>query len=251
MRTVVYRRWNPDRSPIQIEFPAELLRDLRILREKDSSGALYGTRQGQDVRLLAAHPRPGLQKSGIFFYRLRGEVFLTETEMIRFEESKTDIALVMAGRRGGFFLRQEDGSLQGVSSHEEFLLDDVWPQFDRPAEMKKPRFGLVWAAVLTSLLLAIPIGALAYLLPLHSEPLNLGVKERDGQLMVSWNPRANTAGGQLEIADGAAHVLSTVRLGQTGATWVIQDGDITVAIRSNPESGAGIVERVRFLAHIR
>src|SRR2546423_9565983 len=83
-----------------------------------------------------------------------------------------------------------------------------------PQKGKRGGLRLNWAATLAALLLAVPMGALAYLLPLHSQSLNLALREKDGQLIVSWNARANTMGGQLEFADGSKRLITTIQPGQ-------------------------------------
>ena len=59
---------------------------------------------------------------GVFFSRIRGEVFLTETDLAFFNEHQSEVALVVAGDRAGFFVREADGSIQTVRSHEEFSI---------------------------------------------------------------------------------------------------------------------------------
>src|ERR1041385_8222992 len=109
MVTVHYRRWCPPKSPLRIEFPPALLHDIR--REGDqpatpvalrwrplfnravsqSSGLLFGVRHRDEVRVLAAtadteSAPAGLSPVGIFVWRERGEVFLTDHDLASFEK---------------------------------------------------------------------------------------------------------------------------------------------------------------------
>ena len=73
MVTVHYRRWCPPQSPLRIEFPPELLHDVRLEERaaaravsrlrwiprfnrvvNQSSGLLFGVRHEDEVRVLAA-----------------------------------------------------------------------------------------------------------------------------------------------------------------------------------------------------
>src|SRR5678816_1950857 len=82
--TVHYRRWCPPKSPLRIEFPPELLRDVReeaappassiplrwrprFNREANqSSGLLFGVKHDDEVRVLATRADAGLDPVGIF-----------------------------------------------------------------------------------------------------------------------------------------------------------------------------------------
>src|SRR5262249_19999956 len=122
------RVWAPAQSPLRIEYTAELLR--QVLREGagEARGELWGRRGHGWSRLLASrralHTRHvgvnGLERVGIFAVRRSGEVFLTEQDLQFFERSGLDVALVVAGQRGGFFLRDPNGSITAIRSREEF-----------------------------------------------------------------------------------------------------------------------------------
>ncbi len=105
MVTVQYRRWCPPQSPLRIEFPPELLHDVRLevaaqperrlpLRwiprlnrvVTQSSGLLFGVRNEDEVRVLAARASDGLSPVGTFVCRERGEVFLTDNDLASFEQ---------------------------------------------------------------------------------------------------------------------------------------------------------------------
>ncbi len=91
MHSAHYHCWTPDRSPVRIEFPAALLRELnREFACGDQRGFLFGVRYGADLRLVAAariDPSAesldkidsstrigGLEKIGVFVRRERGEI---------------------------------------------------------------------------------------------------------------------------------------------------------------------------------
>ncbi len=153
MRGVQYRTWAPPESRVQIEYSTEVLRELRLgSANNDAGGLLFGTRRGTSLRVAAARcltssppdrkdPRlEGLEPVGIFAARVRGEVFLTEADLQRFEEAKiaSGVALVVAGARGGFFVPEPDGSFQTIRSYEEFGLADNPPRENLPPERENP-----------------------------------------------------------------------------------------------------------------
>ena len=133
---MAYQVWSTPQSPLRIEYSAELLRQVRLRRSSgDRHGLLYGRRQDSLVRLLAArraaHPRDvrlsGLEQVGVFAVRSRGDVFLTEQDLEFAERNKAEITLVLAGRQGGFFVPEKDGSIQAIRSHQEFAVPDFNP----------------------------------------------------------------------------------------------------------------------------
>jgi hypothetical protein len=287
MQTIPYRRWSPPRSPLRIEFPADLLQEIGVeAPREDANGVLYGWRQGPDVRLLAARacsdgapvcppeqeqdPRlASMDAIGIFVRRIRGDVFLRESDLELFDKRKAQVALVAAGDRAGFFVKEADGSFQTIRSYEEFSLDGGLPRTTgtaagasrprpAPAHPKKTPasnphanrywqrwsipFG--WAAALAAAILAIPIAGLAYLVPLLPPPgLALAVQEREGQLMITWNPRSVSAGAQIEISDGVERSVIPLWPGQSSATYGVRNGDVEVSLTSN----RGNYESARFL----
>lgn len=134
-----FRVWFPPQSPVRIEYSRELLRLLLPRQDEEyATGVLYGTRGAGAVRVSSAKPRIGLEAVGIFAARWRGEVFLTEPDILRLEalddlnnvnnmnnvdsevDSSEAIALVIAGGQGGFFVRSPDGSMQTLQSYQEF-----------------------------------------------------------------------------------------------------------------------------------
>jgi len=259
MQTVHYRRWAPQKSPVKIEFPPELLRDIRSETTQDHDrGYLFGVRRGNDVRALAARRAPqaddpglsGMEPLGMYISRVRGEVFLTDSDLEQLERLDARIALVVAGDRAGFFVCEADGTVQAVRSHEEFWVADVSA---RPEALKRapttaaagphpwipPMQPWKWAAAMLALV-AGPLAGLGYLRPLLPQPpLHLTLRETNGQLVVEWDPQAAQAGGRLEIADRSGRNVLVVPPGSTSTTYAHHNGD--VEIRLSTTGGTGTV----------
>jgi hypothetical protein len=275
MVTVHYRRWCPPQSPLRIEFLPELLRDVR--REgfqpaprlplrwlprmnravNQSSGLLFGVRNEDDVRVLAARASDGLSPLGTFVCRERGEVFLTDDDLADFEKQNGILALVIAGGRAGFFVREADGSVQAIRSHEEFKVSDA---SSRPASdeadmeallpVPEPRSWRAWKRIAACLVvLAIPAGAFAYLRPLlPSLPLALAVREEAGQLVIGWNAGALAEGSRLEIQDGSERTILMLPADASSATYGPQGDDVEVRLSTDTRIGGAHWEAARFVA---
>src|SRR5579862_2861882 len=150
----VYRTWAPRRSPLQVDYCPDLLRDVQLEDGANRmDGVLLGKLQGSTVRLLAArrststtglHPGSspqGISPIGIFVTRVRGEIFLTESDLELFDRENAVVALVVVGDKGGFFVREADGSIQTIQSHEEFFLDGT---ASPPPPQKWPLKSINW-----------------------------------------------------------------------------------------------------------
>lgn len=269
MLTVHYRRWSPPKSPVRVEFPAEVLHEIRAETCQDHDrGFLYGLRQHQnEVRVLAARRTPhaddpgltGLVPVGIYISRVRGEVFLTDADLEHMEKHATALALVVAGSRAGFFAREPDGSLQAVRSYEEFSVIDAAhrsePSRSGAAETERavrhpalpPRSPGRWAATMMGLLV-VPVAALAYLHPLLPQPpIELSLHEVSGQLVIAWNPRAVQRGGRLEIVDQGKRTVLPVSRGSSSATYAMAGGDVEVRLATDRNEGAARWSRARFV----
>jgi hypothetical protein len=279
MVTVQYRRWCPPQSPLRIEFPPELLHDVRLSSAPpvrglplrwiprlnravtQSGGLLFGVRQENEVRLLAAHANKhpdGLDPVGIFVWRERGEVFLTDDDLANFEKHQGVLALVIAGGRAGFFVRESDGSVQAIRSHEEFKVADAASrptagETDVASELPSPasrgRLNL-WKGVGASLaFLAVPAGAFAYLRPrLPSLPLSLTIREDAGQLVIGWNAGVLANGGRLEIQDGSERTILMLPADASSATYGRQGNDVEVRLSTDTRIGGAHWEAARFVA---
>ena len=257
MQTVHYRRWAPQKSPIRIEFPPELLLQIRSESIQDHDrGYLFGIRRDDDVRAIAARRAPqasdpglaGLEPVGIYISRIRGEVFLTDSDMEQVERLDAKIALVVAGCRAGFFVRELDGTMQTIRSHEEFWVADM---SSRPEELKRspaaaPAGPHPWvppvrrwklAAVLMALT-ALPMAGLGYLGPLLPQPrLHVDLRETDGQLVIGWDRQAMPTGGRLEIFDRTGRTILVVPPGSTSTTYAHHSSDVEVRLSSGARTG--------------
>jgi hypothetical protein len=276
MTTVHYRRWCPPQSPLRIEFPPGLLHDVRLEgaqpirrfpsrwiprlnREvNQSSGLLFGVRHGDEVRVLTVQATDGLVPVGTFVCRARGEVFLTDDDLANFEQHQGSLALVVAGGRAGFFVREPDGSVQAIRSHEEFKVADaasrpVQGGIEPADELPSPspswwRSAQTWKrAGVCAVLLAIPAGAFAYLRPLLPQlPIALAIREEAGQLVIGWNAGALSEGSRLEIQDGSQRTILMLPANASGATYGRQGNDVAVRLSTDTRMGGAHWEAARF-----
>jgi len=231
MPSAAYRRWCPPASPIPIEFPDALLSGLG---RSETSGFLYGIRRETEARIAALHKPAGegQEKIGLFFSRIRGEVFLTEENLEQLDRLKLDIALVVAGQRAGFFVRERDGSIQSVRSHEEFSISRARLRASAPRKRALPRRRLLAAGFAG---LALPLAALT-VSPRREAPKTLEVHDIGGQLRISWSPPQDAL---LTIQDGARRISLPVSMDQSTITYVPQASEINVNLLSagNAQSG--------------
>jgi hypothetical protein len=282
MVTVHYRQWYPPQSPLRIEFPPELLHEVRLesvapsgglpLRwlprinrvVSQSRGLLFGVRHEDDVRVLAARADPsdsspeGLAPVGIFVCRARGEVFLTDDDLANFEKHNGILALVVAGGQAGFFVREADGSVQAIRSHEEFEVASAAAhpvstgtaaavQLPAPA----PRWQAWKRGIACAGLLAIPAGGFAYLQPLLPRlPIALALREEAGQMVIGWNAGALAEGGRLEIRDGSERTILMLQAGTSSATYGLQSSDVEVRLTTDTRMGGAHWEAARFVSKI-
>jgi len=278
MVTVQYRRWCPPQSPLRIEFPPELLRDVRLEGEHrerrlplrwiprfnrvvaQSSGLLFGVRREDEVRVLTARAAEDLAPVGIFVCRERGEVFLTDDDLAKFEKHQGLLALVVAGGQAGFFVREPDGSVQAIRSHEEFKVADAAPQLAPartnaatelpvPAPLGWRHIRLPWKRIAAcTALLTVPAGAFAYLQPfLPSMPIALAIREEAGQLVIGWNAGALAAGSRLEIQDGSERSILMLPANASSATYGLQGDDVEVRLTTDTRMGGAHWEAARFV----
>ena len=241
MRTIEYRRWSPPASRVRVEFPADLLLELGWA---ETSGILYGSRNGTNIRVadirIAALQKPQDEqrvKVGVFFSRIRGEVFLTEEDLASFKEPENELALVVAGDRAGFFVREQDGSIQTVRSHEEFAVVPPRPSGPIAAPLKTPRRAKrtpLWMPGLAALA-ALPLAGLAVAVlpqsagrPLQQPvPSALTLSESGGQLRISWKHGRNAV---LVIDDGGRRRSLLVYPNQSNVTYVPRGSEVEVSL---------------------
>jgi hypothetical protein len=188
---------------------------------------------------------------GIYTRRIRGEVFLTETDLSLFAQHHATLALVVAGDRAGFFTCESDGAMQGIRSHQEFPIQELpIPQSVAPSGWWRRtwRAGFSLAGFLG---LALSIGACT-LLPPAEPPLNLHIRTVAQQLVITWNPAAMAA-GTLEIDDGSTRLRLPLRPGQSGVTYPLRASpfeaqDIDVRLSTAPGRGPLRRQAVRMVA---
>ncbi len=235
LNTSPFRVWAPAGAPCRIEYSAAVLRQARSQSaRRDAEGVLYGRRENGAIRVVAARPAPdpgdpslgGFVPIGIFSARPRGEVFLTERDLERFEkiESGAVVALVIAGSRAGFFVHEPDGSLQSIKSHLEFPLDE-------PLEPSAPASPWNWKPLAAPALIAVAasLGIAHSRLRPQPPPVALTVQDENFALRLAWNPSAVPAPAMLEIVDGGVRQFIGIA-GLNGLTYARRSGDVTVRL---------------------
>lgn len=240
VQSLEFRRWSPAASPLKIEFPTDLAAGLWPEPETlETSGVLYGFRNGREVHVLAAEATGDLEQVGIFVARERGEVFLTESNLELFERHKVPVALVRAGGKAGFFVREPNGSIQTVRSHEEFPVDVPSPPQRHtimPLVMRKKP---AWVAAFFALTLPL----LAFFRP--APALRLQVHEQVGQLQISWTPGRPAL---IEIDDSERHIATPVFANQSNLTYERSGGEVAVSLTVDDGGAHPHRETARFVA---
>ncbi len=159
---------------------------------------------------------------GVFAVRGAGEVFLTEEDLEFTESHGASLALILAGERGGFCVREPDGVFLTIRSHEEFVAPD-------PTHAQKRTSLRTWANVAALLIcVAVTVGAVSYAEP--KAALALNVHDEAGQLAIEWSPRVK---GTLTIQDGDRSVEIPVSAYETRATLAPQGSKITIRLDSS------------------
>jgi hypothetical protein len=249
MRTILYRRWAPAKSAVKIEFPPDIIHDIRAQSiGQHDRGYLFGRREGHEVRISTAIRTPqsgdprtlGTEPVGVYIVRARGEVFLTDADLAQVDRVPGGISLVIAGGRAGFFAREADGTMQAIRSHEEFLVATAATQAEplvaRP--IVPPPNLWKWALGVTGLLSG-PVAALAFLQPmLPPKPIELALRETNGQLVIQWDPHATAAPGSfLEISEAEGRTVLPVAPGSGSATYSARSGDVEILLSTEARSG--------------
>ena len=230
--------WTTPQSPLRIEYSAELLLQVQREGSGEGRGVLYGRRYGTQVRLLAARragyardPRlVGLEQVGVFAVRLRGNVFLTEQDLEFAQRNGVGVTLVLAGRRGGFFVPEKDGSTLAIRSHQEFSVPDAVPVAKNRVNHSSVHTAEVNAA-LNGMGMAVCL-VLAVAAALYAEPkaaLTLAVHEEAGALVAVWSPGVL---GTLEIRDSERKIQVPVSVPETRTTYQPDSGDVEFVLTS-------------------
>jgi hypothetical protein len=260
MRTVLYRRWAPPKSLVKIEFTPEVLHDIRAnSRGNQDRGYLFGKCRGNEVRVLAALRAPQqndsrlahLEPVGTYASRARGEVFLTDDDLEQASRLPQGVVLVVAGKRAGFFTRELDGSMLAVRSYEEFAVADVAAEAVSPEVLTKPGRPGRWrhpalppprawrAALAASVVLAGPVMVYAYLQPrMRLPPIEMSVRENNGQLVIGWDPNALSQGGHVNISEGDIQTSISLAAFGSGITYLPQTSDVEVRLSAGGRAGA-------------
>jgi hypothetical protein len=255
MRTILYRRWAPAKSAVKIEFPPDIIHDIRAQSVGDHDrGYLFGRREASEVRISTAIRTPqaddprtlGTEPVGVYIVRARGEVFLTDADLEQVDRVPGGVAMVIAGGRAGFFAREADGTMQAVRSHEEFLVAAAATQAESlarpgviPRPISPPPNLWKWTLGVTALLGG-PVAALAFLQPLLPRaPIELALRETNGQLVIQWDSRATTSptGSFLEITEAEGRTVLPVPPGSSSATYSVRSGDVEIRLFTEERSG--------------
>lgn len=189
----------------------------------ETSGLLYGSRDASVVRLATTTETAGASDVvGFYILRKRGEVFLTEANTALLEHNHAAVGLVIAGGKAGFFVRGLDGSLQTVSSFEEFSVSHA---ATGDASFLPNKWALTAALLVVALL---PLIALAWLQPPgRAARAGLTIREYGNQLLISWK---SGRAGLLEISDGGHRISARVLPQQSATTYVRRYGDVEVTL---------------------
>jgi hypothetical protein len=253
MRTILYRRWAPAKSSVKIEFPPDILHDIRAQSPAEHDrGYLFGRREANEVRISTAIRTPhsgdprtrGTEPVGIYIVRARGEVFLTDADLEQVDRVPGGIALVISGGRAGFFAREVDGTMQAVRSHEEFLVstaatqaEALTPFLATASAFAPPPKAWKWALALTGLI-GVPAAALALLQPITPRPIGLVLHETNGQLVIQWDPRLTAqTGAFLEITEPSIRTVLPIAPGSSSATYSARSGDVEILLATDTRSG--------------
>lgn len=215
-----------------MEYASSLLREIQLeAAGREFGGVLYGMRVHGGFRLLSTRMQAGSEPVGIFAVRIRGEVFMTESDLEQLGDR--DIALVLAGEKAGFFVREADGSMQSVQSYEEFPA----PPAGAPRKRRRLR-ELVLALACLGLLPA------ALIPPHRAPPIGLALHAESGQLHIAWN---RSGPGSLGIVDGAVRTQIPVSPDLASATYLPRTGDVRIELR-RPD---GEREEARYIGQVR
>jgi hypothetical protein len=240
MKTIHYRRWEPVQSPVKIEFRQDVIQALHSRRD-EARGYLYGSREGDLVRVVAAGTETSdkLETLGIYATRIRGEVFLTDADLEHAERIQSGIALVLAGRRAGFFTREANGSIQAVRSYEEFSIVPAAPAMPRPKRHPWLPPVNVWKwTALAAGTLALPLMGMSFLQERMTMPtLSLSLREANGQLVLEWDRSAAANGAHLEISEGEIRSVITLASDSTSATYLPKTRNVEFELKAGGRSG--------------
>jgi hypothetical protein len=214
--------WAPLESSVRIQYERAFVHRLaRRQEDDDMTGVLYGTRTRNEVQVRSTKPRADLQPVGVFSARPRGEVFLTEQDLVRLEalDSSSAIGLAIAGCKGGFFVREPDGSMQTIQSYQEFPIDAPAPT------MKRSLAPRAWIPVGIAAGVSIVVAMTILAWPASA----FTIQPQEGQMRITLH-RIARSGAWLEITDGAdrSSILITPEL--TSIVYAPRTSDVHVRL---------------------
>jgi hypothetical protein len=222
MALSVLKDWSPPQSPLRIECADQFWTRFQPDSTRiETSGLIYGNTDGELVRLIGLGDKGGEAPVGIYFLRTRGEIFMTESNVAAFEENRAAVALVIAGRKAGFFVRDAEGALQSIRSYQEFAVPHI------PVKHRK-------APLLAGVLLAasLPLGSLLYL---HSSVRTpLAIRQNGNLLTIVWKAGGR---GELQISEGALQTTIPIAAGQSTASYIrhgAEDVSVVLTFASRP-----------------
>jgi hypothetical protein len=225
--------WDPPHSPLRIEYSSGLLREVRVAGERaDAFGPLFGVRRGQTIRLLATHTEAGLEPLGAFASRVRGEVFLTEQDLQRFDNVSACAMLVVSGESAGFFVRDTTGTIGAVCSYREVASPESRRAADSPEVVGATNRPKRPARTIASAILPVATILLAVMLLARGRsqsPSDGNLSEDHGQLRISWNATSQRV---LTIVDGGERISLAIAPRQASLTYIRHSGDVTIGIGS-------------------
>ncbi len=177
---------------------------------------------------------------GVFVSRIRGEVFLTESDLAFLTEQSCELALVVVGGQAGFFVRESNGTIQTVRSHEEFSAGETSLAVSRPevavharAAFRKPRRGVPAGAIALGLFPMFALAAVAAFPSRAMTPRSIEVHQIGHQLRITWEPAQSAI---LTIDDAGGRVSIPVYADQTSVTYVPRGDEIDVGLAGVDES---------------
>ncbi|HSB16075.1 MAG TPA: hypothetical protein VLE22_16600 [Bryobacteraceae bacterium] len=211
----------------------------------------------------------GMVALGWYHTRTRSEVFLSEADIEIYDQffpEPWQVSLIVRPERikptrAGFFLRENNGSMRGESSPQEFILEPSvrqarpsaaaveddgratvpeeesdLPALHRPESRQWPDWLIFTAALLLFLAGAGLLSSSWW--PKSAAPLSLRLIDHSGQLEVQWAQSADEArdaeSGSLEIIDGEKRTRLELTGGQLrlgSLTYERRSGTVYVTLR--------------------
>jgi hypothetical protein len=225
----VINSWFPLESSFRIQYGRALMNRLvRRQEDEDWAGIIYGTRTPRAVNVMSTEPRADLCPVGVFSARARGEVFLTEHDLVRLDaldalhqvDSPSAIGLVIAGNKGGFFVREPDGSMQTIQSYQEFPVRGPARKESTETQSWIPLGIAAGVSIVVAMtILAWPASAFT-------------IQPQQGQMRITLHRphRIASRGARLEIVDGNERRSIVVTPELTSILYAPQTSDVHVRL---------------------